>query len=555
MTPINEASKEAFVVGRNRAKVLLGSKKKEVLELNGFQVIIDVKGDRAFVIIRGGGNFHTNPRMLGNNDGYAYVDNAFASVGSGSLQYPLSTDGNTTINVTIDEDAGVTLDRMLHVYGNVDWKGPENLVLTWYGPPGRLVPYDTKLNISGLCVPDIKFDELAEDVFTCFGPNIFERGSILTTVPTTGNVEPKVLGCAYQNTEDASYLVAIVNNHYPDRIGFFEEVWIKKDSDWLKLHERSTGRPTSIWAFNQSGTQATQGVAMYYINASDGSVLYDAGENTSITATWVKNSDGSSHSVNYTGSTNVWSDFKEDTRVFVVVGASGGRAFTSNNSENSTQVEAPEYLLGTKATSVIVIVDSTGQATATPVGGNYCQCTGEWSISSGTISSTGKVNLASSCGTGIVTFKCADLVGTAEVRFTSGIWSLVSTCNAGDPSCWGTFNNELITGGTKIREQVYDNTGSCTNRLEYVTVKSWQSPNCVNYEISTVMWWDPDLNCDGTCGAPMSGYIQQNNVPYYGTATYIDCSDIDNKVARTVATTCLPAFGTMRREIYNWVCP
>lgn len=380
-----------------------------------YTIICKYTPEDAILIAIGGGSFIATPRLLGQNNGYS---EALKPQGAGSLTYPLDDLTDTSQVLTIG-DKEFELDRSAHLYGNIDWIGPNSLelpesdaiVLTWKGPTGRLVAFDYTKPISGLTTSDITFSEDEPPKYTCFGPNIYSEGQVYDTIPTTGDVLPKVLGCAIQN----GVLVCIVNNHYPGRIGFFEEVWIGGE----KVYERVVGRPSLIWAFNQSGTKATQWVSEYSIDVENKTVTYDAGTNTSISYLLKAEMSGA-HSTEYSGETKVWSDYKGDERVFAVVKASGGHRFIPSIVDEATDHQATKYYLGTLGATVSVSI-SGGQATAT-ITGTHCPCTGVWTISSGTITQSGGIDLDSGCGMATVTYTCGDLSATAQVKMNNGRW-------------------------------------------------------------------------------------------------------------------------------------
>jgi hypothetical protein len=411
------------------------------LETSGTRAIVDgvytviCKFDEAdaILIVLGGGNFVSVPRIFGVNDGYS---GTLAPVGAGGLAYPLSSDGATTQTLTIDKDEGVSVSRDGILYGNVDWKGAyqeeDTRILTWKGPTGRSIPFDYNKPIEGLTTPDIVFGGVSTGKFTCFGADIYAGGSVAFTAigSTPVDVAPKVLGCAYQGNT----LVCIVNNHYPDKIGFFEEVWVttsgaglydekENPGGWRLLGSRIAGRPSMIWAFNQSGTKATQGVAEYSIDIETGAVLFDAGSNTNISYILDNSDPNGDHSTVYSGTTKIWSDYKGDKRVFAVVSASGGQTFTFATTTGSTKAMAPVNSLGDGKGFFSVSITA-NQATATSTG-TFCSCTGVWSISGGgTISPSGLITPGTGCGTGTVTYSCGSLSATAQYKYGNGAWIL-----------------------------------------------------------------------------------------------------------------------------------
>lgn len=442
--------------------------------------------------------FISTPRKHGVNNGYSYQNIivpmeagdvqkpeeptgkktilALVETGDGSLDYPLddSTDTSQSIgwgpfkegsipDPLLTED--LTVYRREQLFGNIDWIGkntagegsPSNApILTWKGPPGRSIPFDFNKAIDGLTTPDIVFDVMGADKFTCFGPNIYETGSILSVAPSSitaiidGAPTPvsidtpaKVSGAAYteylENDITKTALVCIVNNHYSQLTGFFEEVWAKKDGTWLKMSSVQVGRPSMIWAFNQSGNRATQGLSEYSLDVANGTAVLRQDANTEIVCTI--DTASNSHSSSYAGSSVLWSDYKGDTRVFATVTATGGHEYESSSVNNSTMAPADIYVAGTQSATIAVSIYGT-QATAV-ISGVYCPCEGVWSISNGTISQSGVIESTSGCGTVTVTYTCGDLEGSTSFKMSRGAW-ITTSCYE---NLTVTATNSCTTGG------------------------------------------------------------------------------------------------------------
>ena len=158
-------------------------------------------------------------------------------------------------------------------YGNVDWKGFDDVVLCWKGVSSRHFEVDPYIAVPGYMI----FDEyvtlydngipLEVPVFTPFGPNIYAGGRVATTVTAVGATTTKVLGCAYVTFDGTRCLVAVVGMNYRDMQnpssteeapavgGFFTEVWVL-DKAWKRIGYEQGSRHTANWFFNQSGNEA-----------------------------------------------------------------------------------------------------------------------------------------------------------------------------------------------------------------------------------------------------------------------------------------------------------
>ena len=540
---------DVYGVAHNCGKRLLDSERSiSALMYGKAQIIAKKQGDYVNVlVITTGGNFGCVPRIFGKNDGYGPDGIA---IGEGKVVYPLS---NNTLTVSVDDKSKVEVSRDGAVFGNIDWKGkntaaadePSNApILTWKGPTGRSIPFDYTKPIEGLTTPDIVFSE-TDEKFTCFGPDIYEGGSVAFTAVGTGPVDtaPKVLGCAYQGNT----LVCIVVNHYPDRIGFFEEVWVttsggvglydekENPGGWRLLSSRSSVRPTMIWAFNQSGTKATQGVSEYSIDLAAGAATLDAGTNTNISYILDNSNPNGDHSTVYSGSTKVWSDYKGDERVFAEVVASGGHKFTTTFTASSTKVMAPVFLIGDgKGTATVNIIGN--QATAT-VTGTSCSCEGIWSISGGgTISGSGVITPGSGCGTGTVTYSCGSLTATAPYKYASGTWVLTDCYfDSSVPSSY----LQTIGGGAS----------DLTKIVEYYGDSSYNSSGSPFQQ-----WNENQKKCiDATSGVHCGGCV---GVPSVGTSyiiTGLYYTDPHGCVINIFPWDC-NCWGSRCKLTYSWGC-
>jgi hypothetical protein len=148
-----------------------------------------------------------------------------------------------------------------YVYGNVDWRGPEGLVLSWHGPRGRYFgPFSGSLNI-------------------------YHQGRVLAQAPSAAlhaylGSSPKVAGAAVADFAGERYLTVIVTDRSPGLSALarvntyvfqrrFSESYPNNDGydadtnplGWVFLgslpYVSDTDRVgQDFWFFNQSGTEA-----------------------------------------------------------------------------------------------------------------------------------------------------------------------------------------------------------------------------------------------------------------------------------------------------------
>lgn len=373
------------------------------------------------------GNFISTPRKFKINDGY----NADGQEqGDGKLDYPM--DDLTDTSQVFEASGGVT--RGSEVYGNVDWVGLNKEVLTWRGPTGRTLPCPTDTAITGLSVSDIKFDEMGADKWTCFGSNIYQQGAVLATIPTKGDVAPKVLGAAiskYKDSNDQEHevLLCIVNNHYVDRIGFFDEVWVQYGGEelegWEIIHSRAGGRPSLCWFFNQSGNKATQGSQEYIINLASKDVeikAYSIGEGTYSFAT---TADG--FTITQDGTYKVYSDYKGNERVTAEIKVSENTIHIMSAVNTSTITNETVYTLGTETQADIYVTgpDAADVGSVYSFAGTPGSCDGttaQWEFAGGTISNSGTILSISGCGMSSVSVTIGGASASKQVMLPSGKW-------------------------------------------------------------------------------------------------------------------------------------
>jgi hypothetical protein len=183
--------------------------------------------------------------------------------------YPLVDDDHGTRLIALDGGEWKLTKDPPENYGNVDWKGSQDEILTWRGPPSRIFPLDPLVEYPGFTVEE----EVVGEVFyyTSFGPNVYRSGSIYDTAPSLGVSDTKVLGAALAKADGA--LLVILGTNYRDIAnpadatgGFFFEAW-KKGAEWTRLGYLQGERAKVPWFFNASGTEAqtVQGYVRYKV--------------------------------------------------------------------------------------------------------------------------------------------------------------------------------------------------------------------------------------------------------------------------------------------------
>ena len=433
------------------------------------------------------GSFVFVPRMFGVNDGYHYVNNKLVADGDGSVEYPLVNTAaigyraaeNPPTRKFISSDphndplkAKAVAYRANLVFGNVDWIGkntapegkPSNApVLTWKGPTGRTIPFDFTKPISGLTTDDIKFGDT--DYYTCFGAEIYAAGSVLDSLPLAGDVTPKVLGAAYTTYVDAkeqkqTTLVCVVNNHYVDKLGFFDEVWVKY-KEWEMIYSAESGRPTQCWFFNQSGTKCTRNNYELSIDCAAKvvtQVVHDLGTgayngaivstntnagvtpptlNTGGMAGDVVQESSAITTITHSGSYHLYSDYKGDLRVTAVVNVSDKSVRSFKDKRTWFYEDIQWYKEGPQPDMVVVGPDAFTPGAYTAIGGQ------------GTIT----ILEPDPSGCGMKDVVATDSCGRTarkSVRMASGRWV---TLASGD-SCPGGSLYYLTSGATRTLSYV-----------------------------------------------------------------------------------------------------
>jgi len=407
------------------------------------------------------------PRLFGENDGYIkqeVVDGTtitfvLGGTGDGSIDYPLNKSNPIFPNEkTSARVVDGKIRRDVQLFGNIDWIGkntaPEGTkssarVLTWSGPTGRTIPFDYTKEISGLTTADIKFDPDSPEYYTCFSPNIYESGKVLWAAPLTWkelvdgvettfavDVAPKVLGAAYQKDK----LVVIVCNHYADKVGFFDEVWV----DNKPIYSIASSRPSQCWFFNQSGTKCTRGIYELEIDVENLTVSekeYEQG----IGNYSAKRLTGGATEIKHDGTYNLYSDYTGDVRVEALITVASSKSTSNSGTNNQSTTDTTVYStypdgVDPDAPYIIIGPDDYIEGAYTTSGG-YCTCgVGEETITYPT----------TNCGMGTITATNAcGQVATKTVRMPNGSWS-ETVLNT--PNCYsgpGTGITYKTSGGSR----------------------------------------------------------------------------------------------------------
>lgn len=401
--------------------------------------------------------FLFHPRSF---DGKGWTPNG-DELPNGPYTYPLIDNDHGTRGLKWKAEKWGYVNSPPENYGNIDWKGSKGKILTWKGPQGRTLSFNSIVEVPGYTVLDETMSVMEMDItyYTPFGPNIYRYGKIYDTLPTVGSTVPKVLGAAIS---PAGKLVAFVSNNYRDVANpaggtgdFYDEIWVK-DGEWSRLWYVVGGRPYYCVFFNQSGTKATRGANEYSIDYESKAVSvveHAAGSGTMVVTSNISGDKTTTHS----GEWRVWSDYKGDERVTGRIRITGGDTASGVNGETAIKSQTPVYALGDGILHITVTI-SGNQANVSTTGVS-CPCEGVWSISSGTITQDGGIDLDSGCGTATVTYTCGEFSGSADVRMNTGVWQNGTLTSYGDGAYGtGTLYQEIV-GVTRLNEWAFGGCG------------------------------------------------------------------------------------------------
>lgn len=404
--------------------------------------------------------------------GYALKDGERLAIEGADAAFPLTDDDYQNVRriLSRDDTEWSQENEPPYLAGNIDWIGVNTAgegedsnapVLTWKGPPGRHIPLDAMMYIPGLTV----LDETVGDTeyYTPFGPNIYQGGAVLDTLPVIGVTTPKVLGAALCD----EVLVVVAGMNYRDvenpdggTGGFYDEVWLN-DGTWRRIGWKSGSRPYLPWFFNQSGTAATSQAGLFEIDVKKGVVRYVEHVNAgSGTVTEKREPD---YSVVKSGSWRRFYEYRGDELVYATIQLTSTDASTHDSDSDSEETTVP-YKIQAPADRVITIrgdrIPSVG-STYSANGG----CCGTWSGEGLTLDQTGKVTAITGCGCGKVIYTDKDGVTAQYAVKLPGVWVEISYENCPDCSLYGSLCTVGDADGQWDPLVTYDDGGCAIQKI------------------------------------------------------------------------------------------
>ena len=257
---ITDGVQIAFTVGANRAKVFEGGYHKEVLEVDGIIVIIDVRDDVAYIIIQEtAASIFIHPRQgevklfpyytweSGVAGVYAMPHREVYGVAggwmdgktalSGEYIYPMIDEDNASYELTSTsaEDENITggFAGSSGNYGNLYWYNGDDddpVFLSWKGTPTRHFRLGNNIEIDGFSVQETAIKGAVEDmpVFTAFGNKIYQNGTVIYTAPRwnwpyTGQDRCFVLGAMQDNSGVVWAMMQSDRYNVPKYVTYFSD--------------------------------------------------------------------------------------------------------------------------------------------------------------------------------------------------------------------------------------------------------------------------------------------------------------------------------------------
>lgn len=353
---------------------------------------------------------------------------------NGPFTYPLVDDDHGTRGLKWVNSAWKRVNSPPENYGNIDWLGDKNKVLSWRGPAGRHFAMDSTKHYPGFTVWD--YTEMAGGLevehYTPYR-NVIYRGGEIVQDFLEGY---KVLGCGVRKGK----IVSVVGVDYAGRPnpdggmgGFYDEVYLEAE----RIGFRSSSRPSTPWFFNSSGTEAVNGNAKLTISdkvdCEFSSIPPGVG-----TQRIVIPLDRSTWGLERNGSWDMFRDFSGLSERKVTLSVFDNESTTVQSSGNTENEYLPIMLSGTFPDTMTV----TGPYAAT-VGAQYTavisgpsgfiSCADpviEWSFSGGAINESGIITDITGCGTETVTATVSGggftLSGSMQVKLPIGQWVQVS---------------------------------------------------------------------------------------------------------------------------------
>lgn len=352
-----------------------------------------------------------------------------------SYVYPLEDDDGGSVVLSYDGEWETS--REVENYGNIDWRGLDGEILSWRGPPSRHFALDPTENYPGFTV----FDEVVGEIeyFTPFGPNVYQGGEILDTLPGA-----KILGACLRNGK----LIVVASSNYRGMNnpaggigGFYDEVW-EKGEDWVLLGFKQASRASTCWFFTEDGLTAYHGHEV--LNLSGAVPVWSTTPDIASTAiltvasgSWGLTADG------------VFLPYRETDTLQVTLKAVDASLRSGNSTGSRSAISV--YMFGDEPAALTV----SGSDTPT-IGSVYSAAGGQGTvIFSGngiTLNSSGEVTAIPGCGMGSITVTDAcGATATKSVRLPSGVW-VTDTDNV-YYSGYGSFPSHTeIVGTQRITE-------------------------------------------------------------------------------------------------------
>lgn len=315
---------------------------------------------------------------------------------SPAYPYPLVDNDHGSFILTPPTPWAVSRDA--ENYGNIDWQGSNGTILSWRGPSSRHFPLDPSINYPGYTLFDrtVGTPPFDTDYFTPFGPNVYQSGNILATLPNS-----KILGAALVNGV-LTVVASLFNGSYSD------EVWQLKNG-WQKLWAQGGSSPLVCWFFTADGMKAYRGNET--LDFTSGGPVYtqitDPGGSATLSIHY-----NDKYDLEKKGS---WHPYREDVSLSISLKSSDNSIV--NNQGAETFANVPVYVLSNTGPAPLAIFG--------PV--NFVNPS-DYSATGGEGDYTFTFPSGNSCGTQSVTVtdRCGK-TASMDVRMSSGKFVLVSS--------------------------------------------------------------------------------------------------------------------------------
>jgi len=333
---------------------------------------------------------------------------------NGPFAYPLVDDDHGTRGLKRTNDAWKRVNNPPENYGNLNWIGDKNKVLSWRGPSGQHFEMDSTKSYPGFTVWD--YTEMAGGLevehYTPYR-NVIYRGGKVAQDFLEGC---KVLGCGLLGGK----IISVVSIDYTGKEnpdggtgGFYDEVYVGKE----RIGFRRSSRPSVPWFFNSAGSEA--------VNGDTKLVITDAGDcsfstMSSGSGTRTDKYNGTNDwGVEQSGSWLMYRDFSGLDLQGITLNVSINENTDKDASSTETTDDLTIYYSGTDNPTVTVTGPEAygGEGAYNyAVEGNHCGIDSvEWTFPTG-------------CGMGTVsvtvTFEGGNTAsGSMQVRMPTGIWT------------------------------------------------------------------------------------------------------------------------------------